>query len=151
MNLNYRQITDIDEARSLAKDLQPIAEDMLSELRDVEVSEEQLIARINASFESPECLLVVVDNDEGRVGYALTLPFEDPLTAERVPMLVLLGVSHTVRNRGIARGLVQTTLNLLAQRGIQALAARAAHNDDALISMGERWGFVRGWEWMIRE
>ena len=31
------------------------------------------------------------------------------------------------------------------------LWARAAHNDDALISMGERWGFVRAWELMSAE
>jgi hypothetical protein len=34
---------------------------------------------------------------------------------------------------------------------MKALSARAGHNDDALISMGERWGFVRQWEMMVRE
>jgi hypothetical protein len=41
--------------------------------------------------------------------------------------------------------------SVLAERGMRVLAARAGHNDDALISMGERWGFVRAWELMLFE
>ena len=33
----------------------------------------------------------------------------------------------------------------------RANAGRAGHNDDALISMGERWGFLRAWELFVRE
>jgi hypothetical protein len=51
----------------------------------------------------------------------------------------------------VARALVHETARLLAARGAGTLAARAGHNDDALISMGERWGFVRSWELLARE
>jgi hypothetical protein len=52
---------------------------------------------------------------------------------------------------GEQRALVERCRALLASRGHKRLAARALHNDDALISMGERWGFVRAWEWMLYE
>ena len=39
----------------------------------------------------------------------------------------------------------------LAARGVRGISARVGHNDDALISMGERWGFVRHWELLLRE
>ena len=46
---------------------------------------------------------------------------------------------------------MQEARRLLGQRGLRTLAARAGHNDDALISMGERWGFVRAWELLLYE
>jgi GNAT superfamily N-acetyltransferase len=66
-------------------------------------------------------------------------------------MVLLLFVSPDVRHRGLARAMVDAVTRVLAARGHEKLAARAAHNDDALISMGERWGFVRQWEMMLRE
>ena len=50
-----------------------------------------------------------------------------------------------------AKALVEGVSGLLRDRGMSTLAARAGHNDDALISMGERWGFVRQWELMVLE
>jgi hypothetical protein len=47
--------------------------------------------------------------------------------------------------------LIQRALQILSDRGCPELAARVGHNDDALISMGERWGFTRLWEFILRE
>ena len=84
-------------------------------------------------------------------GLCLTVPFEDPLTGEILPMIVILRVDPNLRHRGIARALVDDARSILAERGHGILAARAGHNDDALISMGERWGFLRHWELMLHE
>jgi len=66
-------------------------------------------------------------------------------------MVLILFVSPSARHGGLAGALVEAATAELAGRGIPLLAARAGHNDDALISMGERWGFVRQWELMVRE
>lgn len=98
--------------------------------------------------------LVVAAQDEARSAPAAlcaTVPLEDPLGGSALPLVVLLWVAPDLRQRGVARALVHETARLLAARGVSSLAARAGHNDDALISMGERWGFVRRWELLARE
>ena len=85
------------------------------------------------------------------MAFAASGPFRDPLTGVAEPMLVALYVVPEIRHRGVARALVLELRRLLAARGFSGLAARAAHNDDALISMGERWGLVRTWEFMSSE
>jgi GNAT superfamily N-acetyltransferase len=56
-----------------------------------------------------------------------------------------------MRHRGLGSALVKETLRALAARGHATLTGRAGQNDDALISMGERWGFVRIWDLLVRE
>lgn len=104
-------------------------------------------------LEAPEALLVRARPREvdRPLALAASAPVVDPLTGERAPMLVLLYVDPSIRHRGVARALVQELRRALGQRGLGDLLARAGHNDDALISMGERWGFVRVWEWMSSE
>ena len=84
-------------------------------------------------------------------GRCLTGPFADPLLGTTQPMVLVLHVDPSLRHRGVARELIAHADGLLYARGHATLAARAGHNDDALISMGERWGFVRSWELMVRE
>ena len=78
-------------------------------------------------------------------------PFEDPLTFETTPMIVLLYVRPEIRHRGVARALILELSRRLTQRGFDALLARAGHNDDALISMAERLGMIRTFEVMSSE
>ena len=82
---------------------------------------------------------------------AASAPFEDPLTGDVQALLILLYTDPSIRQRGVARSLTGELRRALAARGVTELWARAAHNDDALISMGERWGFVRSWELMSAE
>ena len=63
-------------------------------------------------------------------------------------MILALWVDPDWRHRGLARALVGRVHDEL---GAAVIGARAAHNDDALISMGERWGFVRSFEVMFHE
>lgn len=102
---------------------------------------------------APECVLVVAERegDPEPAGLCATLPFEDPLTGTTEPLVVALWVAPTLRHRGVARALVAEVTRLCAARGLPAPAVRAAHNDDAVISMGERWGYVRTWELMRKE
>jgi ribosomal protein S18 acetylase RimI-like enzyme len=62
--------------------------------------------------------------------------------------VLALHVDAGVRHRGVARALVAAAREALQARGVERLGARVEHNDDARISMGERWGWIRGWEWM---
>lgn len=112
-----------------------------------------LRAFFERSFDDPECLLVLArEPGEPRVwGAAVCGAFVDPLSAQRVPMLLGLWVDPSLRHRGVARGLQEEARRILAARGLRDFATRAAYNDDALVSMGERWGYLRHWEFMLGE
>lgn len=100
-----------------------------------------------------EALLVVAEPREVArpLALAASAPFEEPLTGDVRALVVLLYTDPSIRQRGVARALIGELRRALAARGVTELWARAAHNDDALISMGERWGFVRSWELMSAE
>ena len=153
MNIQYRRIEELAEALRHADALQGFAREIVAEMREAEIPAGAIGERLEQEFGRPETFLLVAEDPavSGALGLCLTLPFRDPLTTECVPMIVVLGVQQRSRNQGIARGLVQAALAATRERGMPALAARAAHTDDALISMGERWGFVRAWEWMAHE
>jgi len=148
-----REITERDEALELCSRLDRHAAEIQSEFRD-----EALPAGVSQRFieqhlGADETVLLVAEFEPGSadVGLCLVGPFEDPLTAERLPLILVLHVEPSLRHRGHAGRLVSEAGRILAGRGLGRFACRAGHNDDALISMGERWGFVRQWELMVRE
>ncbi len=97
-------------------------------------------------------IVVAEDKESGRpIALAASAPFQDPLSGQVRAMVVALYVEQAFRQRGVARALIRELRAALAARGVRGLLARAGHNDDALISMGERWGFVRTWELMSAE
>lgn len=104
-------------------------------------------------FDAKETLLLIAETKAGAadVGLILVGPQIDPLSGVRTPMILILSVDSDVRHRGLARALVQEAERLLKRRGFPQLAARCPHGDDALISMGERWGFIRSWEFLARD
>ena len=149
-------VTDATETHALLPRLEAVAAELMGEFRDEPLPEGAVGRLLQRKGQEPQTLLLRADAGPGGptpepLGLLLTAPFEDPLTGERVPLIVLLHVRSDLRHRGIARRLVEKALQTLAERGIDRMAARAGHNDDALISMGERWGFVRSWEFMLRE
>ena len=153
MDVNLREITDLEEALQLGPVLDGYAEESLAEFRDDPLPPEVTASFLRKHFEAPETCLVVAESEAGKtdLGVCLVGPFEDPFVGERVPLVMLLYVVPTARHRRIAKALVEGVSGLLRDRGLPTLAARAGHNDDALISMGERWGFVRQWELMVLE
>ena len=75
----------------------------------------------------------------------------DPLVGDETPMILLLWTADPYRRRGMSKRLIENAAEILGSRGLHSLAARAGHNDDALISMGERSGFTRSFEVLVRE
>jgi len=148
-----RRIEDLQSAIELAPALEAYASQATAEFRDGPLAEGTCRRFFGKRFSEPETVLVVAETATGRsdLGVCVSGPFEDPLTGARVPMVLILFVSPNARHQGLAAKLVAEVSAVLRERGMTSIAARAGHNDDALISMGERWGFVRTWEMMVRE
>jgi len=99
------------------------------------------------TYGSGESFLIVAQDDaKANKGFAVAVPFLDPLSGERRPLLLFLWVESGLRRHGIARAMVLELRRLLKLEGSKGLQARIPHGDDALLSMGERWGLVRQWE-----
>jgi GNAT superfamily N-acetyltransferase len=153
MNTRLRATTDPERIEALIPLIEGVATETLSDWRDGPLPEGtgRSFFRRHGAHGATLVLLAEDEDDPDRtVGLCLTGPHEDPLTGEVTPLVLVLWVDPDVRHRGVARALVRQVRKLLAERGFPELAARAGHNDDALISMGERWGFTRAWEFMVR-
>lgn len=153
MDPRIRCIEDPGEAIELSSALEAYVAQATADVRDGPLPEGTCRRFFERSFGEKETVLLVAETRPGRadLGACITGPFEDPLVGSRVPMVLVLFVSPSARHRGLAKALVERATERLASRGLHTLAARAGHNDDALISMGERWGFVRQWEIMLRD
>ena len=153
MDVSLRLHSTLDDALDLAPALEVFIRESLEDLRDDPAPEgcgEGLLKRVIGTPEGV-VLSAYLPGDGGRVGYCVTGPLLDPLAGDQSPMVLALWVDPDWRRRGLARALVARIREELGSRGLGVLSARAGHNDDALISMGERWGFVRSWEVMVRE
>lgn len=148
-----RIVTERSEAAALAPALDAYASQALAEFRDSPLPEGVCRRFFERRFEDSQTALVIAESKRGAadLGVCLTGPFEDPLTAEEMPMVLILYVSPDMRHRGLGRALIDEAIRVLARRGHAKLSGRAGQNDDALISMGERWGFVRIWDLLVRE
>jgi len=153
MQLELRPITTLDEARALGPRLDAAAAAFQAQYSDEPYPEGSAERFLERALAEPETVLLAAFRPAAgeAVGLCLTGAHVEPLSGERIPMVLVLWVDADLRHRGVARALVERARSLLEGRGIRRLAARAVHNDDALISMGERWGFVRAWEWMLYE
>ena len=153
VSVRLRRIESLESALALAPALEDRAAEFHDQFSDDPFPEGALERFLRAHFDDPESHLLIAEEalSERMAGLCLVGPFADPLLGTRLPMVLVLHVEPAFRHRGLARTLVGRAVQLLAARGLTRLAARAGHNDDALISMGERWGFVRVWELMLRE
>jgi ribosomal protein S18 acetylase RimI-like enzyme len=152
-NLALRSVRKLEEALELAPDLDRRAAEFMAQFSDEPFPTGATEHFLRRHFDAPETVLLVARDRKNseRLGLCLTGPLEDPLLGQRVPMVLVLHIESAARHRGVARQMVDMVSELLASRGLTRLAARVGHNDDALISMGERWGFVRIWDLMLRE
>jgi ribosomal protein S18 acetylase RimI-like enzyme len=151
MKLKLRTIETLSEALEFAPRLDAAAADFHAQVSDGPFQPGAAERFLRQRFSARETALVVAGADGKAWGMCLSGPFTDPLLATTVPMILVLDVDASLRHRGVAGELVGEVERVLAARGLTQLAARAMHNDDALISMGERWGFVRSWELMVKE
>jgi ribosomal protein S18 acetylase RimI-like enzyme len=153
MEVQLRTIQALAEALELAERIDDLGTQQTAEFRDEPYPRGAARALLEAELEAPESVLLVAESAAGQadLGLCLVGPFVDPLTRERTPTVLLLHVDSAARHRGLAKALVAEAWSQLVARGATRLAGRVGHNDDALISMGERWGFTRRWEWIERE
>jgi GNAT superfamily N-acetyltransferase len=153
MEPRVRQITNPQEARALAPFLDARAAEFMAQFSDEPYPEGAAGRFLEARFDEPATVLLAAEaGQEGSFcGLCLIGGLVDPLLATSTPTVLVLHVESAWRHRGLAGVLVEEARRILAERGLTQLAARVGHNDDALISMGERWGFVRHWELMLRE
>lgn len=153
MAVAARVVSERDEALRLAPALDERAAEFMAQFSDAPYAAGAAARFLEQHFDDPATLLVVAESAPGGpwAGLCLVGPFRDPLLASSLPMILVLHVEPAWRHRGVARLLLERASGELAARGIRGLAARVGHNDDALISMGERWGFVRTFELMERE
>ena len=151
MNLKLRPIADLEEARVLLPMLERGVRETSGPYLRHDFTGEEAAAFLERCFGREETLMLVAEAEGEVQALAVSAPFEDPLSGQSLPMVVVLFVDPSLRHRGVARALVKELRRLLAQRGQEVLLARAEHNDDAVISMGERWGLVRTWEVMSSE
>ena len=143
----------LDDALDLVGDLERYALAASAEFRDDPPPPGTGDRLLRRALEAPEGVVLTAreSGSEQTIGMCLTGPLVDPLVGDSLPMVLVLEVHPDYRHRGLAGAMVRRVRQELAERGYGVLAARAGHNDDALISMGERWGFVRSWEVMVRE
>jgi len=155
MNIRLKTVDETHRAQAYASDV----ERALSDSEDLALvpgeapDPRELLERV---LGAPESVFVVAESmepseDGATVGLCLTGPLADPVSGACIPLVLVLWVATPYRHRGLARHLLEDVARQLSERGRSALALRTDHNDDALISMGERWGFTRRWEILLRD
>ena len=152
MNLTIAPVEDADELRTLLPFLERAAEATRATYDEDPCPADTAARFVKRGKDRAETLYLAARDESGRVvAVAVSGAFEDPLTAEPRPMLTMLYVDPSLRHRGVARALVDELGRRLARRGFDSFLARAGHNDDVLISMGERLGLVRSFEVLSSE
>ena len=139
------------EALALAPALDACAAEFMGQFSDEPYPEGAAARLLERAFDDPATVLVKAEAEGGWAGLCLVGPLEDPLLGTRTPLVLVLHVVSAWRHRGLGRALLERAAEELDRRGVGGLTGRVGHNDDALISMGERWGFVRNFELMQRE
>lgn len=153
MEVTLKIHRSLDDALELAAELEAYAYQATREFRDDRPppgTGERVLRRALEAREGVVLTAHLPGKDE-RIGYCVTAPLVDPWIGDTSPAVVALFTNSDFRHRGLAGQMVTAARRELEGRGLMTLAALAGHNDDALISMGERWGFVRVYEVMVRE
>ena len=152
MELTLERIETLERALELAPIVDRFAAETMEQYAATSIPEGVGRAFFERVFTEPETVVLIARRgSEPPAGVCISAPLVDPLLGTSTPIVALLHVDRDLRHRGLARQLIDELRAVLAQRGFDEVSARVAHNDDALISMGERWGFTRQWELMVRE
>jgi len=153
MEVDLRTVATADQARAHLELFERAGRAALQDLGIAAAPDDFFERFLAAHFEAPETLLLIAETEAGAadIGFVLVGPHTDPLSGVRTPMILILSVDSSYRHRGLAGTLVREARRVLARRGFEQLAARTPHGDDPLIAMGERWGFVRSWEFLARD
>ena len=142
------RIDSLERALECAQRLDQAVVATLAEIRHESPGEGAAARFLERAFDEAETVLLIAKEGEAETGICLTGAWTEPFSGERLAGVLALHVDADLRHRGIARALIAAAQEALAERGVGRLGARVEHNDDARISMGERWGWTRAWEWM---
>jgi len=142
------QIETLADAMELSEYLDKAATASLAGIEHQAIQPGAALRFFEESLACDETGLWVAREEGALQGICMTGAWVAPISGERMAAVLALYVNADARHQGVSRALVQAALAELRQRGITHLGARVEHNDDARISMGERWGWTRGWEWL---
>lgn len=152
MNIEVQTISVTKDLEEIAPLAQRLVEQAMDEFREDPILPGCGLALLQRALASPTGVIMrAVGPDGNTAGLIVTGPLVDPLVGDETAMILLLWTQDAFRRRGMAKRLVACAQEALTARGLTILAARAGHNDDALISMGERSGFIRAYEVLLRE
>ncbi|MFQ5748705.1 MAG: GNAT family N-acetyltransferase [Planctomycetota bacterium] len=105
---------------------------------------ERLLASLAPSLCDPFGLFLSARSQEGELlGGALALNRQTPGEASPRPWLAALWVLPRVRNQGLGRRLMELLEEKLRQRDAREILASVNPEDDAILFLGERWGWSR--------
>jgi GNAT superfamily N-acetyltransferase len=153
MDIDLRTLTTFAEAQPYLEVMTARATETLEALGAPDPEEGFFKACLEHALATDEGLVILAEPGEGGdpLGFCFVGPHTDPLSGQTTPMILVLSVTPDARHRGLAGALVQEAHRQLIRLGHSKLTARCAHGDDALISMWERWGFLREWEFLARD
>jgi ribosomal protein S18 acetylase RimI-like enzyme len=142
------QIETLAEASELQAYLDKAATASLAGIEHAPVESGATLRFFEEELSHAETGLWVARDGDAVLGLCLTGAWVAPISGERMAAVLALYVEPNHRHQGVAKSLVHAAQAVLRARGVSRLGARVEHNDDARISMGERWGWTRGWEWL---
>ncbi len=147
MDVTLRPIADLSEAPGLVGEL----EAYLAHHGPPSSAAAEPLLRCALTDEAGLVLVALPRGGGERCGFCVTAPAREAWEAAGEPAIVALWTAPDYRHRGLARAMVADARQRLCARGYPRLRAWVEHGDDALISMGERWGFLRAREELIWE
>ncbi len=142
------QIETLADASELQAYLDKAATASLAGIEHAPVESGATLRFFEEELSHAETGLWVARDGDTVLGLCLTGAWVAPISGERMAAVLALYVEPNHRHQGVAKSLVHAAQAVLRARGVSRLGARVEHNDDARISMGERWGWTRGWEWL---
>jgi len=105
---------------------------------------ERLLGALEPSLCDPFGLFLTARPETGELlGGALALNRRTPGESSPRPWLAGLWVLPRVRNQGLGRRLMEILEDKLRQRGAREILASIHPEDDAVLFLGERWGWFR--------
>lgn len=128
-----------------------IREQYHSYYRDLEIKGPREFMQSSLGHPSTVLLIARDAKSEQFAGVMFVAARKDPFIGKEDPYIYLLYTVREFRRLGLAATLIDKGEEILRRRGQKSLSAPAGHNDDAIISLGERRGYLREIEFMSKQ
>jgi GNAT superfamily N-acetyltransferase len=106
---------------------------------------------VEAAFGDPALLCLLAEEEGSAAGFLLALPWSDPFLGKKGSEMRLCFVRPHSRRQGVAASLVARAERILAARGVASISLLLPTQDDPLVSIAERHGYVRVREWLEKD